>query len=193
MTVLHNVVQSFAGTRKRAPREIIEARFWANLTKSDGCWTWGGSVDVHGYGKIYTGGPGKMILAHRLSYEIHHGPIPASMCVCHRCDVRACVNPAHLFLGTLSENQRDKIAKGRTPFGENAGPAKITEAQAREIVAALAKGEGVTSIARRFEITNGAVHGIRRGENWKHLPRPAGLPAPMSRRDRRSQPVGGVR
>lgn len=180
-----NLVQSFRGTRKRATPEVIAARFWANVAKSSACWTWTGTVNVHGYGFINKGS-GSMVLAHRLSYELHHGPIAPGMCVCHRCDVRTCVNPAHLFLGTLSDNQRDKIAKGRTPKGEDAGPAKITEAEAREIIAAIAAGEGNTSIARRFGLGTGAVTAIKRGENWKHLPRPDGMRPPMSRRERKA-------
>ena len=189
-----NLVQSFRGTRKRATPEIIAARFWANLTKSseaDGCWTWTGTVELHGYGRISTHGRGGVVLAHRLSYELHHGPIAPGMCVCHRCDVRTCVNPAHLFLGTLSDNQRDKIAKGRTPKGEDAGPAKITEAKALEIIAAIASGEGNVSVARRLGVGTGTVTGIKSGVNWKHLPRPDGMRPAASRSEQKAQAFRG--
>ena len=178
------LVQSFVGKHRRAPREVIVARFWANLTKSDGCWTWTGPVSAYGYGMIRTGGRGAYVYAHRFSYELHRGAIPADMFVCHTCDVRACVNPAHLFLGTHKDNRLDMIAKGRNARGERAGGVKLAESGAAEVIAALARRESVTEIARRHGITRGAVYGILRGENWKHLPRPAGLPQPCSRKER---------
>ena len=75
-----------------------------------GCWLWTGPSS-DGYGDFRIGG--KRILAHRLSYELHIGPIPDGMFVCHKCDVRCCINPAHLFAGTSGDNALDMYAKGR--------------------------------------------------------------------------------
>ena len=76
-----------------------------------GCWIWMAACYRSGYGEISFMGRARP--AHRVSWIIHNGPIPDGLCVCHRCDVRQCVNPAHLFLGTKQDNTLDMHAKGR--------------------------------------------------------------------------------
>lgn len=76
-----------------------------------GCWLWVGSVGKLGYGIVDVNG--KHANAHRISWELHRGPIPAGLCVLHQCDVPGCVNPDHLFLGSLRDNTQDMLRKGR--------------------------------------------------------------------------------
>lgn len=93
----------------------INARFDAKVTPGapDACWLWSPAYPQN-YGTIRRSAPERgTVRAHRLAYERANGPIPKGLLVCHRCDVPGCVNPAHLFLGTHGDNQRDRIAKGR--------------------------------------------------------------------------------
>lgn len=90
-------------------------RFWGRVIKgdSDDCWLFSGSGTPNGYGRLRDERRGST-LAHRFSWEIHFGPVPEGMNVLHRCDVRRCVRPDHLFLGTQADNMADMVAKGRS-------------------------------------------------------------------------------
>lgn len=171
------------------------ARFNANWLPepNSGCWLWTATIDPHGYGQMQD--KNRRWFAHRLSYALHCGD-PAGMHVCHHCDVPGCVNPAHLFLGDQRANMEDKKRKGRnvTPRGERAGRAKLTEAQAIELIGLYASGaSGPTALANRFGLTLSAVQEILKGNNWRHLPRPplsdtyVGRAGKLLRRRRRKQ------
>lgn len=98
-------------------RASLEERFWQRVDKRapDECWEWIAGRTKAGYGYITAGprGSQRHVYAHRLSYELAHGPIPDGKHVCHRCDNPPCCNPAHLRLGTHADNMADMKAKGR--------------------------------------------------------------------------------
>ena len=111
---------------------VVE-RFWKYVSaapaSSAACWEWRGYFNSHGYGHLSVGGHrGRKVSAHRLSFEIHYGPIPPSQFVCHHCDNTRCVRPDHLFLGTNRDNVADMMAKGR-----HRSASRLTDDQVREI------------------------------------------------------------
>ena len=141
---------------------------WYKHTVADpsGCHLWTGRKTDRGYGIIWK--DGKPMRAHRFSWEFWFGPIPAGEHVLHRCDVRNCVNPDHLFLGTHQDNMKDMAKKGRSKpqRGSSSNFAKLTE---QDALAVLASSESGVVIARRLGVSKGAIYAIRNGKNWGHL------------------------
>ncbi len=91
----------------------LETRFWKKVVKHEGCWGWTGATS-RGYGKLGKGRGGEgSVYAHRVSYEIHYGPISDDIDVLHKCDNPPCTNPEHLFSGTAKDNAQDMVRKGR--------------------------------------------------------------------------------
>lgn len=146
---------------------LINERFLSFVKKSDSCWIWNGCISVWGYG--FFGLNGKNAAAHRVSYQIFVGDIPKGMLVLHQCDNRACVNPAHLFLGTQKDNMQDMKSKGRHLHGSKSPRALLTDEQVAEIKATpKIYGSGVY-LANKFNISTSQVSNIRAGKQWIHL------------------------
>jgi hypothetical protein len=143
------------------------ARFWAKVDKSGECWLWTASCTPLGYGRCYTPGAGGY--AHRASYLIHYGAIPAGLEVMHECDTPNCVRPDHLKVGTHQDNMDDKVRKGRQQRGERCSKAKLTTSQAQEIKQRLAKGERGSQLAREYNVTKQTICGIRHNRSWAYL------------------------
>lgn len=100
-------------SRRRAYPAAVLRTLQDRTTVTDSCWLFTGWKTPRGYGQIQINATGKRVYAHRLAYELTHGPIPAGMVICHRCDVPGCVNPDHLFAATQGDNIRDAHRKGR--------------------------------------------------------------------------------
>lgn len=158
------------------PRVPLEQRFWTKVQRQDGekCWLWTGAISGSGYGTVALPVTGKSINAHRIAYELVYGPIPDNLNVLHRCDVRNCVRPDHLFLGTYHDNTMDAIHKGRFPQaegtpGEKNHNAKLTEVQVIQIKHQLLANVPVESIAAQFGVHKQTIIEIRKERNWKQV------------------------
>lgn len=142
---------------------------------NSGCWLWLGTTR-NGYGRITLGsrhlGTKRSISAHRLSYEAYRGLVPHGLMVCHKCDVRCCTNPDHLFVGTLQDNIDDRERKGRNhiPRGEDNPNAKLTEKD----VAAIRREYRpyvVTkhALAKKYGVGMTTIKHILTRRKWKHV------------------------
>lgn len=130
-----------------------------------GCWLWIGSVinrrrGVRGSYGVIRLSPSTALLAHRASYMVHVGPVPASACVMHVCDTPPCVNPDHLRLGTVADNNADMAHKLRH------GQARLTPDIVREV---RASDEPHTVLARRYGVSPRAITFCRNGITWRHV------------------------
>lgn len=128
-----------------------------DIGEADDCWPWLGGCKPNGYGTLSIAGKGYS--THRIAYEVAVGLIPDGLFVCHRCDNPPCCNPAHLFLGTPSDNTRDMHAKGRLPSrkGERHPLSKLSNAQREEIVARRKYGERGIDLAREFNVSQPTI------------------------------------
>jgi hypothetical protein len=171
------------------PKELasFSTRFWANVLKTDDCWQWTGRKNRLGYGQISLLRPLRgTIGAHRVSYFLHYGPIPDGLLVCHTCDNPECTRPDHLWLGTVLDNTRDMIAKGRNHRhtteqmdamrqksirrGWANSKTKLDISQVLEIRRRYRNGEMFRRIAEDYPVGEKAVAMIARRINWSYVP-----------------------
>jgi hypothetical protein len=159
-------------TRNHAMQGLpVDVRFERLHTKTEGgCWEWKGSLDQDGYG-VFHGVFNDVLYkrAHRFSWAFHSlSDIPKGMMVCHSCDNPKCVNPGHLWLGSAAENHDDMVAKGRrrSQAGEASHRAKVTEEQARAI---LADARPYSEIAAAYGLKISSVSSIKNRVSWSHL------------------------
>jgi hypothetical protein len=172
----------FAASLKKRP----EAKFWRKVTKTNGCWLWNASGLPSGYGVMAIGATRKQ-LAHRFSYELHHGRVSDGLRVLHRCDNPPCVRAecavpgckhlkgsegcnSHLFLGTDADNNADMCEKDRNAYGSRHPKAKLTEAQVGEIRERYVPRKVTTSaLAKEFHVSQVTVIRIIKGQRWRHV------------------------
>lgn len=150
--------------------------FWSRVQRPsvEGCWPWTGYKNDRGYG-VFRYAKSKAIKTHRLAYALDKGAIPEGMIVCHSCDNPPCCNPAHLWLGTYADNNRDRNEKGRTrtpfssgyagprPAREGHGSAKLTEAAVNDIRSSSSSG---AQLARAYGVSESTISRVRAGTTW---------------------------
>jgi hypothetical protein len=163
--------------------ESLEDRFWKKVSIGEGCWLWiAGRFSEHGYGKIKISG--RNYGTHVVSWLLSGKSIPATHGVLHKCDVRPCVRPSHLFTGTYQDNSDDKVNKRRHVFGDNHpsrlkphtrprgidhGLSKLTDEQVRQLRQRYNCGCTQMSLAETFGISKHTVSRIVRRITWQHV------------------------
>jgi hypothetical protein len=164
-------------------REAWGPRFLSKVAPgSGGCLLWTGATTRRGYGQFYH--EGRLKLAHRVLYAHTYGPIPPGLVVCHACDTPGCVNPAHLWVGTVADNQRDMAEKGRAPgtpgpkpdrHGTRSTSSKLTAAQVCAIRQAHAAGVVQRELAARYGVAQMTISRAVRGESYQDVPCPPSI------------------
>jgi len=138
------------------------------------CWPWKAGAFKDGYGAFrvrVAHGVFRQVIATRIAFKLWTGVDPVGMLVCHTCDNPSCCNPNHLFLGTSTTNERDKIAKKRRPrlLGTRSGVAKLTDASVVTIRSMAAVGLNHKSIAEHFGVDRSTISLAVRGKTWEHV------------------------
>lgn len=162
---------------RRSPLSDLEL-FSTHVERSEGCWRWTGALDDKGYGvSSRRGVKPKKIRANRHAWLLNVGPIPDGLHVLHKCDNPPCVRPDHLFLGTNTDNCRDKIAKGREAAHVRKGAghwaSKLTKQDVIAVRFLLAMGHRKVDLARAFGVSGTAIRYVEIGKNWGHFRPPA--------------------
>lgn len=141
----------------------------SNVPELGDCWIWGGGVDSNGYGSVWHAGEG--LRAHRAAYQVFVGPIPVDLMVCHACDIRNCINPKHLWLGTNQDNMNDMLSKGRgnRRKGAQVSNSKLVESDVLDIRKRYKAKEPLKSIGGRYGVTESCVWSVGTHKSWAWL------------------------
>lgn len=137
------------------------APFWESVQFTESCWLWTGAINSDGYGTALVSEK-----AHRVAWQMVNGPIPDGLHVLHHCDVRHCVNPDHLFLGTNADNVADKLAKNRHRRGEASPRACLTEC---DVQAIRQDSRDNATIGREYGVTTTTIWQIKHRVRWQHI------------------------
>jgi hypothetical protein len=156
-----------ADARERFRKKVQEA--------DSGCWEWTGHRFPAGYGQFWLNG--RDVYAHRAAYELFVGPIPARALICHHCDNRCCVNPAHLYAGDVRSNARDAVARGRLrgrfsgnpARGEAHYAAKLDADAVRRLRSERERGKSYARLGSEFGVSTGVARRIATRASWKHV------------------------
>jgi hypothetical protein len=148
----------------------LEERFLSKIIKTESCWLWCGHKPSHGYG-VFCINRKNRVLAHRFSYLFFRNEDPGELYVCHTCDIRSCVNPNHLFLGTHKDNMQDAVKKGRfkSNCGEKNPRAKLKNEEVSSIKRRIINGDKDKNLAEMFGVTITIINHIRNGHTFKHV------------------------
>ncbi len=141
-------------------------RFWNHVLPepNSGCWLWTGYRNSKGYGRFSF--EGRPQVASRVSWVLSRGSLPDGEYVLHRCDTPACVNPDHLFLGTMADNSKDCARKGRHSRGERRWNARLTK---DDVVSILRSDDSTLQLSRKYGVSWATIYDIRTGATWKHV------------------------
>jgi hypothetical protein len=162
--------KSYFGNLRVTTPDPVTA-FFLKVEVTDSCWLWRGKLNDYGYGIFHEG---RNQRAHRWLYETFYGPIGEDKICCHKCDTPACVNPAHIFIGTKHDNMSDAMSKGRVPVGSKRKHSKLTEEKVSAIKNGLKHGGGilkhrVVSLSKEFGVHYNTIWAIHYNRSWRHV------------------------
>lgn len=150
----------------------LAERFWPKVSKTYNCWLWTGTITSRGQGQLRSlraDGSWTNGLASRIAYELQVGLIPPGYCVLHSCDDARCVNPAHLHLGSIADNNRECRERGRHAFGERNGRAVLTAMDLSRIRLLWSEGATQLELSDEFGVSRTQIGRIVREEAWRFL------------------------
>lgn len=160
----------------------MDSALWERMLRkrridtASGCWMWCGSKSSNAgrpkakqYGEVWV--HHKLMRVHRVTAALQLSfDLDPNKCVCHTCDVPLCFNPAHLFIGTRAENNKDKSRKGRSSYGAKSNKTELSEEKLVAIfIERHINGKGVREIGRLFKMPHTTISNLLLGKRWPHI------------------------